>query len=210
MTAAALSPADERTLVAVGLDAIVQVLDTGRFTPPPTAAFGGPLAEPGATFVTLTLEGALLGCIGTLAADRPLVVDVAYHAVAAGFADPRLPPITAREYPEMDMKISVLGALEAIAVDGLEELVEALEPGLDGLLVESRAGHATFLPSVWEQLPDPVDFLDALWRKAGWARRTWPEDLRVSRYAAHEISDDAPRSLPTRRGERVAGVPGDR
>jgi AmmeMemoRadiSam system protein A len=210
MSSAHLSPADEATLLTVGLDAVAQVLGTGRFDPPAPDAFVGPLAEPGASFVTLTRDGALLGCIGTLTAHRALVVDVAHHAVAAGFADPRLPPITVDDYRAMEMKVSVLTPPEPMSVGDLPDLVRSVEPGRDGLLVESRSGHATFLPSVWEQLPDPVRFLDALWHKAGWRPGFWPADLRASRYRTHEITDTAPRPVPGPLSSPATGVTPDR
>jgi AmmeMemoRadiSam system protein A len=196
MSFVTLTATEERTLLDSALGAIEQVLTTGAFVEPDVRGVGGVLAEPGATFVTLARDGALLGCIGTLSAYRPLMVDAAHHAVAAAFSDPRLPPISTADYRRMDLKVSVLSPPEPVAVRGLMHLASVVEPGRDGVLVESRHGHATFLPSVWEQLPDVDDFLDALWRKAGWQPRTWPTDLRASIYRTVEIGDAAPRSLP--------------
>lgn len=196
MSATALRPAEIRRLLDTALDAIEQVLVTGRFTAPEIREGDGALAVPGATFVTLTREGALLGCIGTLTAYRPLLVDVAHHAVAAAFSDPRLPAITPDDFCRMDLEVSVLSTPEPLLVRDRAELVGALERDRDGLIVESRRGRATFLPSVWAQLPEADEFLDALWRKAGWSPGDWPADLQVARYGTVKFGDSPPRSLP--------------
>lgn len=191
-----LRPDEIRILLDAALDAIEQVLLTGDFTEPDVRTIEGALAAPGATFVTLTREGALLGCIGTLDAFRPLLVDAAHHAVAAAFSDPRLPALTASDYRAMDLEVSVLSRPAPLAVRDRSELAAALVPGRDGVLVESRQGRATFLPSVWEQLPTVDGFLDALWRKAGWRPGEWPSDLHAARYGTEQYRDAPPRSLP--------------
>lgn len=193
---ATLTPDEVRHLLDASLDAIEQVLLTGDFTEPDVRGVDGALGAPGATFVTLTRDDALLGCIGTLEAYRPLLVDAAHHAVAAAFSDPRLPALTPDDFCRMDLEISVLSPLEPLRVRNRADLVAALTPGRDGLLVESRRGRATFLPSVWEQLPAVDDFLAALWRKAGWRPGDWPTDLRAARYGTVKYGDAPPRSLP--------------
>lgn len=132
------------------------------------------LEEPGASFVTLTENGRLRGCIGTLEAYRPLGRDVADHAVDAASRDSRFNPLTAAEYPLIDVEVSVLGKPEpiigpgGIPVRSRDELESALRPGEDGLILTDRRGRrATFLPQVWEQLPDPHDFVSHLLAKAG-------------------------------------------
>ncbi|TPF94770.1 dioxygenase [Bifidobacterium sp. UTBIF-68] len=132
------------------------------------------LEESGASFVTLTENGRLRGCIGTLEAYRSLGRDVAGHAVDAASRDPRFNPLTAAEYPLIDVEVSVLGKPEPIiGPDGIpvrsrDELESALRPGEDGLILTDRRGRrATFLPQVWEQLPDPHDFVSHLLAKAG-------------------------------------------
>ncbi|MGZ4677467.1 MAG: AmmeMemoRadiSam system protein A [Acidimicrobiia bacterium] len=195
MNVHALTPTEERELLDIGLEAIRAVLLGERFRAPAAATFTGRLAEPGASFVTLTREEELLGCIGTLSAHQPLGVDVAQHAVAAAFADPRMPAISGVEFEVMTTKVSVISPLESVPARSLPELAELLEIGRDGLLVESLAGGATFLPSVWEQLPDVDSFLGALWRKAGWRPGTTPPGLRAARYRTLEITDAGPRPL---------------
>ena len=126
------------------------------------------LDEPGASFVTLTEHGDLRGCIGTLEAYRSLGRDVADHAVDAASRDPRFTPVTPREYPLLDVEVSVLSRPEPIAVRSRAELENTLKPGEDGLiLTDGRGRRATFLPQVWEQLPDPHDFVSHLLAKAG-------------------------------------------
>lgn len=153
------------------------------------------LREPGASFVTLRRGEALLGCIGTLEPQRPLHLDVARNASAAAFDDPRLPPLTSDDFTVMTVKVSVLSPLERLAVRDERELAEVVQPGVDGLLVASRYRRGTFLPAVWEQLPRPRDFLDALWQKAGLVPGDWPDDLAVWRYRTDELTDPGPRPL---------------
>ncbi|WP_258175722.1 AmmeMemoRadiSam system protein B [Bifidobacterium callitrichos] len=126
------------------------------------------LDEPGASFVTLTEHGDLRGCIGTLEAYRSLGRDVADHAVDAASRDPRFMPVAPREYPLLDVEVSVLSRPEPIGVRSRTELEHALKSGEDGLiLTDGRGRRATFLPQVWEQLPDPHDFVSHLLAKAG-------------------------------------------
>lgn len=127
------------------------------------------LDEPGASFVTLTKHGSLRGCIGTLEAYRPLGRDVAGHAVGAAVRDPRFWPVTADEYPELDIEVSVLSEPESMPVADRAGLERMLRPGVDGLVLADRGGRhrATFLPQVWDELPEPHDFVAHLLAKAG-------------------------------------------
>ena len=149
------------------------------------------LVEPGASFVTLERGGALRGCVGTLEAIRPLYDDVQRNAVRA-MRDPRLPPVTVDDWPELDVKVSVLSAPEPLPVAGRDDLLAALRPGIDGLIITDGRRRATFLPAVWAKLPDPEEFLDALLAKAGFAG--WPDGLVVRRYGSVEFRDPAPRA----------------
>lgn len=156
----------------------------------------------GVSFVTLERDGELLGCVGALEPRRPLGIDVAEHAVAAAFGDPRVPPIDADDYAAMSINVSVLGALEPLAVGTLDALHDTLAPGRDGVAIELGARRATFLPAVWRQLPDPVSFCRQLWHKGGFEPGTWPAGLRAARYRALEVMDSGPR----RRSASTAGT----
>lgn len=148
-------------------------------TPPPAHAW---LREPGACFVTLTRQGELRGCIGTLEAHRPLAVDVRENAVAAAFRDPRFRPLSRAEFEEIRVEVSLLSPTEALAVASEEHALAALRPGVDGIVFEYRHFRSTFLPQAWEQLPEPADFLAQLKRKAGLPPDFWADAVRLSRY----------------------------
>jgi len=156
--------------------------------PPPAWAL-----EPGACFVTLTKNGELRGCIGSLAAWRPLLEDVRANAVAAATQDPRFPPMTPGELPAVAVEVSVLSAPRPLPVSSLREAYAALRPGVDGVILETGTRHrATFLPQVWQGLPDPVQFLQHLWLKAGVAPGVWHEGTTLQTYtvrAWHEVPE---------------------
>ena len=151
------------------------------------------LEEPGATFVTLEQDGELRGCIGSLVAHRKLSVDVRENALAAAFRDPRFAPLTSRELEATTVEVSLLAPPAAFEVAGEDDLLSRLEPGVDGIVIELGARRATFLPQVWESLPDPRDFVGALKRKAGLPADFWSPEVRVSRYTVarwHEAEFD--------------------
>ena len=137
-----------------------------------------------ATFVTLTLRGQLRGCIGTLEAYRPLVDDIADNAAKAAFSDPRFEPVTALEIEHLDIHISILSPPQEIQFDSETELLAQLQPSVDGLIIQDDTHKGTFLPSVWESLPDPEDFLQHLKQKAGFRPDYWSDKIRVFRYYA--------------------------
>lgn len=128
------------------------------------------------TFVTLKSEGQLRGCIGNLEAVETLVESVARNALSAAFHDHRFPPLTAEEWPHIHIDISVLTPAGKLEYRDADELVERLRPGIDGVILQVGAARATFLPQVWEQLPDPALFLDHLCLKAGLPKEAWRAD----------------------------------
>jgi AmmeMemoRadiSam system protein A len=140
------------------------------------------LAEPGATFVTLTQDGRLRGCIGSLVARRQVVVDVRSNAVAAAFSDPRFPALAAVEYERTRVEVSLLSEPQPLAFGSEDEALANLRPGVDGVILEFAAWRSTFLPQVWEQVPDPATFLAHLKRKAGLPANFWHEEMRLQRY----------------------------
>lgn len=145
------------------------------------------LRAPGASFVTLRRSGALRGCTGRLEAVAPLVADVARSAHRAACADTRFEPVEQRELAGLEIKISVLSALVPLPARSEAELLRALRPGVDGLVLREGPAGATFLPAVWESLPEPPAFLRELLRKAGLPADHWSAALRFERYTALEF-----------------------
>ena len=140
------------------------------------------LRERGACFVTLTQQGALRGCIGTLEAHRALRDDVRANALAAAFRDPRFGPLTARELEITEVEVSLLSPMQALPCADEAHALRQLRPGIDGVVFEYGARRSTFLPQVWEQLPDGRDFMAHLKRKAGLPAGFWHTDVRLQRY----------------------------
>jgi AmmeMemoRadiSam system protein A len=152
------------------------------------------LQHPAATFVTLRKNGELRGCIGSLDARRPLGADVTHNARAAAFSDPRFPPVTLGEVDALEVEVSLLSAREPFAAASEADALARLRPGLDGVYFEYRGASATFLPQVWESLPDPIVFLGELRRKAGLSARFWHPDVKLSRYTVEKFRDERPRA----------------
>ncbi len=140
-----------------------------------------------ACFVTLKIQGRLRGCIGSLVAQRELVVDVAHNAIAAAMQDRRFKPLTLEEYRQMDLHLSVLSPPYRVDSQTREELVTRLRPGIDGVILQQGGHQATYLPSVWEQIPDPEQFVSELRAKAGLPRAGWSEQMNVSFYTTEEF-----------------------
>jgi AmmeMemoRadiSam system protein B/AmmeMemoRadiSam system protein A len=140
------------------------------------------LHQAGASFVTLTREGALRGCIGSLQATRPLGADVAENAVGAAFRDPRFPAMTSVEWPGVRVEVSLLSAAKPIRFADEADLLRQLKPGEDGVILEADGRRATYLPQVWETINDKRQFLRELARKAGLSDDLRLARCRVSRY----------------------------
>jgi len=140
------------------------------------------LQAPGACFVTLTQQGELRGCIGSLEAHRTLLADVKANALAAAFRDPRFAPLAVHELDRTEIEISLLSPMQALTFDSETEALAQLRPGIDGLVFEFGAQRSTFLPQVWEQLPDVQDFMAQLKRKAGLPASFWHGEVRLQRY----------------------------
>ena len=140
------------------------------------------LNQTGATFVTLTRNGQLRGCIGTLEAARPLGTDVAANAVAAAFRDPRFPPVSTTEWPDCRVEVSLLSRPKPMRFADEAELLAQIQAGEDGLILECEGRRGTFLPQVWESIPDKKSFLNELLRKAGLSTDTRLARCKVSRY----------------------------
>lgn len=146
------------------------------------------LHEQGASFVTLHIGGRLRGCIGTISAYRSIAADVTNNARNAAFRDPRFPALSADEYADLSVEVSLLSPAVPVDCQDDADLLAQLRPGVDGVLIEAGDKRGTFLPQVWEQLPDPKDFLAQLKAKAG-LRGPCRPDWRVSRYAVTAWSE---------------------
>ena len=182
----AFGPAERATLLALAGESIRAGLD-GERLPVEVEAFAPALARARASFVTLNLAGRLRGCMGTLEARRALVLEVAEMAHAAAFRDPRFPALGRAEFERIELHISVLSPPEPLEFESEEELLGQLRPGIDGLILSERHARGTFLPSVWEQLPEPREFLARLKQKAGLDCGHWSQAIRVERYTTESI-----------------------
>jgi len=181
----------DRLITSLARNAIAAHLGLAAKQPMPEEAC---LTEPRACFVTLHKHGALRGCIGSLLAHRPLGEDITANALAAALHDPRFPPLSSDEFNEIDIEVSVLSPPEQIFPRDEAELISILRPGVDGVILEYGAHRSTFLPQVWEQLSDPVNFLAHLKQKGGLPADFWSPEMRVSRYtvqAYHEPAENA-------------------
>lgn len=183
----ALSPGDKDLLLRVAADSIRHGLTDGAPLPVRVADYPVSLQPERATFVTLQKSGQLRGCIGMLEACRPLVADVAENAFAAAFEDPRFPPLAPLEMEGLDIHLSILSPPEPMSVRDEADLLRQLRPGVDGLIIEDGPRRATFLPSVWEELPEPAAFLRNLKRKAGFRPDHWSRSFRASRYTVVSV-----------------------
>ncbi len=148
------------------------------------------LVEKGASFVTLTIKGNLRGCIGALEAYQPLVVDVQEHAVAAALEDFRFPPVRHHELDEIHIEISRLTEPVRLDYRNPEDLLAKLRPGVDGVILRDGRSRATFLPQVWEKVPDKAQFLNQLCQKMGASADTWErKHLDVLIYQVEEFQE---------------------
>ncbi len=145
------------------------------------------LTDTKASFVTLKIKNNLRGCIGTLEAHRPLVVDVSHNAFAAAFKDPRFAPVNEQEFTQLQYHISVLTIPEPMTVVDEEDLYSQLQPGKDGIVLSDGHYRSTFLPSVWESLTTPQSFIQQLKLKAGLDAHHWSDSIRFERYKVEEF-----------------------
>ncbi len=188
-----ISDEQGRALVTLAREVILHELGG----PEPTRPAGRRFEEPAATFVTVTREGRLHGCIGSIAPRRSLADDVEENAVAAAFMDPRSSAFREEWIPEMGVEVTVLGPLEPIRFTSEEDLLRRIVPRVDGLLLRYGPYRGTFLPQVWESLPEPKRFLDELKNKAGLPRDFWADGVEVFRFRVQKWGDRhaAPRGV---------------
>ncbi len=144
------------------------------------------LQDKAACFVTLMQKDNLRGCIGTLEAHRPLLEDVKHNARAAAFHDRRFSPLTTEELDITEVEISLLSAMRPLDFSNEQEALAQLQPGIDGVVFEFGRYRSTFLPQVWQQLPDTRDFIAHLKTKAGLAADFWADEVKLSNYTVNK------------------------
>ncbi|VAX06193.1 COG2078: Uncharacterized ACR [hydrothermal vent metagenome] len=183
-----LSKQDRTTLLQIATDSICHGLSNGHALPVLIGNHSDDLKAHRASFVTLNRLGNLRGCIGHLEAINPLVKDVADNAFAAAFQDPRFPQLTNGELAGLEIHISVLTPATPMVFSSEENLISQLSPGQDGLILKEGAKQGTFLPSVWESLPRPEEFLKHLKLKARLPAAYWSDTIKVYRYETESFS----------------------
>jgi AmmeMemoRadiSam system protein A len=147
------------------------------------------LQDRAACFVTLTQEGELRGCIGTLEAHRSLLEDVKANARSAAFHDPRFSPLKKKELDYTEIEVSLLSPTQAMEFTTEQEALAQLRPGIDGVVFEFGRYRSTFLPQVWEQLPDRIEFMAHLKHKAGLQPDFWADQVRLYRYSVNKWNE---------------------
>jgi hypothetical protein len=177
-----------RKLLALARAAIARELGTGAAPESDRDAW---LGQTAATFVTLLKNGKLRGCIGSLEAHRPLREDVAANTVAAAFRDPRFLPLTKEEWPLCAVEVSLLSRPKTIRFADEADLLAQVRAGEDGIILECAGKHATYLPQVWEGLPDKKRFFAELKRKAGIPEDTGLARCKVRRYRVAKWKEEA-------------------
>lgn len=172
-----LSHQDQKTLLKIARDAISAKANHQQIAPIETYAPGPMLLADGASFVTLSKEGHLRGCIGSLEASQSLAQDVQERAIQAAFEDPRFPAVQTSELPFIKLEISHVSPAKPLPYEKPADLPKLLKPYRDGVILKSGYRRATFLPQVWEQLPKPEDFLSHLCQKMGMPGNYWQTTL---------------------------------
>lgn len=188
-TSKCLSDEDQETLLEIARESILHGLSTSRPLPVRASDFPDQLMEKRASFVTLSKNGQLRGCIGTLEAVRPVVEDIAENSFSAAFRDPRFAPLADDELGDVNIHISILTTPQPIEFTSENDLLNKIRPNIDGLILVEDHHRGTFLPAVWESLPDPKDFLNHLKLKAGLPKNYWSDQIQVFRYQTESFGD---------------------
>ena len=185
-----LNQNDRQKLLQIARETIQAVAHQQKLHALDLSQFSEDLQAEGASFVTFTVDGNLRGCIGTLQAYQPLVIDVQARAMQAASQDPRFPPVRPEELKRIKIEISRLTQPEPLSYDSPEQLKSLLRAGIDGVVLSDGYKRATFLPQVWEELPDPEQFLGHLCRKMGCSPNLWKHQmLEVETYQVEEFSE---------------------
>jgi len=182
---------EQKTLLRIAREAIEYRVRGEKLPPIQKETLSPSLKEEGATFITLTIQGQLRGCIGALEAYQPLVDDVREHAVAAALEDPRFPPLGEAELSRIQIEVSRLTRPVPLEYTDADDLLSKLRPHIDGVILKDGLRRATFLPQVWEKIPDPSEFMNNLCYKMGMVHHHWRnKHFDVLIYQVEEFSDD--------------------
>ena len=185
------------TLLALARNAIAVRMGLAQSITPQEGFLRGAVNAPellknAATFVTLTQNGQLRGCIGSLQAYRPLLDDIRENACNAAFRDPRFKPLSAEELPATRVEVSLLTPAVAMQFSSEADALAQLRPNIDGIIFSAGSRRSTFLPQVWEQLPKPADFMAHLKQKAGLPATYWGSDVKLERYTVEKWKEATP------------------
>jgi AmmeMemoRadiSam system protein A len=185
-----LTEDEKKTLLRLAREALEKGVRGEMLPPLDQTSLSPALRTDGASFVTLTEHGQLRGCIGTLKAYQPLAEDVREHAIAAATQDYRFPPVQPADLPKIHVEVSRLTIPQPLEYTTSENLLMKLRPGVDGVILQDGFRRATFLPQVWEQLPDKAEFLSHLCQKMGAASDLWRhKHLEVQVYQVEEFHE---------------------
>ncbi len=185
-----LTDDEKQTLLRLAREAMENAVKGNTLPVLDIKSLSSNLREDGASFVTLTINGDLRGCIGALEAYQPLVVDVREHAMAAALEDPRFRPVDESELGRIQLEVSRLTVPRLLEYSSAEDLLLKLNPHVDGVILKYGRRRATFLPQVWEQIPVPADFLNHLSEKMGARPNAWRDGkMEVYIYQVEEFHE---------------------
>jgi AmmeMemoRadiSam system protein A len=186
-----LTEEEGKYLVETARKTIQKALFTPKDKSEPEPASSPKFQERRGTFVTLTINGGLRGCIGHIIPQESLIEGVRVNAMNAAFRDPRFRPLSQNEFEKIRVEVSILTAPKPLSYTDTNDLLAKLRPGTDGLIIRKGYHQATFLPQVWEQLPNKKDFLTHLCLKAGLAGDAWLHDqLEVHTYQVQAFEEE--------------------
>jgi len=169
-----LSPEEQQTLLRLAREAMTRGVKGEKMPPLEISLLSARLREQGASFITLTVRGELRGCVGALEPYQSLAEDVREHAVAAALEDPRFHPVRERELSGIRVEVSRLTRPNPLAYKDADDLLSKLRPHVDGVILrDGTHRRVTFLPQVWEKIPDPAEFLNHLCQKMGLSENLW-------------------------------------
>lgn len=185
-----ISETDRKILLEIARRSVENASQGKRLQSVDLSGYSETLRDEGASFVTLTVNDALRGCIGALEAYQPLILDVVEHSAAAAVDDYRFHPVRPQEVPAIEIEISVLSKPVRLMYSGPDELLAKLRPGVDGVIIKDGRRRATFLPQVWDQLPEKEEFLSHLCSKMGAPTGLWKiKNLEVYTYQVEEFHE---------------------